>query len=102
MLFLNARLFCEAEPPFPSVRQVTGQLKDRMADWKSLGLETRVLKAISRLQWPNPTPIQKSAIPFSLEGKDVLGRAKTGTGKTAAYAVPVVQRVLSKIEVSSA
>ncbi|XP_029025049.1 probable ATP-dependent RNA helicase DDX56 isoform X1 [Betta splendens] len=60
-----------------------------------LGLDDRVLKAIADLGWSQPTLIQEKAIPLALEGKDLLARARTGSGKTAAYAVPVIQRLLA-------
>lgn len=45
--------------------------------------------------WITPTLIQEKAIPLLLEGKDVLVRAKTGSGKTAAFAIPVIQKILN-------
>nr|CAD7588541.1 unnamed protein product [Timema genevievae] len=52
-------------------------------------------QAIAKLGWLTPTLIQESAIPLLLEGKDVLLRARTGSGKTAAFAVPVIQKILN-------
>ncbi|XP_061603707.1 probable ATP-dependent RNA helicase DDX56 [Phyllopteryx taeniolatus] len=60
-----------------------------------MGLDDRLLKAVADLGWSQPTLIQEKAIPLALEGKDLLARARTGSGKTAAYAVPVIQRVLA-------
>ncbi|KAL6472390.1 hypothetical protein MHYP_G00185780 [Metynnis hypsauchen] len=60
-----------------------------------MGLDDRLLKAIADLGWAEPTLIQEKAIPLALEGKDLLARARTGSGKTAAYAVPVIQRILT-------
>ncbi|CAH2006310.1 unnamed protein product [Acanthoscelides obtectus] len=57
-------------------------------------LDDRILKAIAKLGWLQPTMIQEKAIPLLLEGKDVLVRARTGSGKTAAFAIPVIQRIL--------
>ncbi|GMK57744.1 hypothetical protein CspeluHIS016_0405780 [Cutaneotrichosporon spelunceum] len=62
-------------------------------------LDPRVLRALADLKFAHPTLVQAKAIPLLLEGKDVLARARTGSGKTAAYVVPAVQRVL---EVKSA
>ncbi|KAL3864231.1 hypothetical protein ACJMK2_005935 [Sinanodonta woodiana] len=59
-----------------------------------MGLDDRILKAISKLGWSSPTPIQERAIPLALEGKDVLARARTGSGKTAAFSIPVIQKML--------
>uniref|UniRef100_A0A7N6AP95 Probable ATP-dependent RNA helicase DDX56 n=1 Tax=Anabas testudineus TaxID=64144 RepID=A0A7N6AP95_ANATE len=63
-------------------------------EFHELGLDDRVLKAVADLGWSQPTLIQEKAIPLALEGKDLLARARTGSGKTAAYAVPVIQRIL--------
>ncbi|XP_028391173.1 probable ATP-dependent RNA helicase DDX56 [Dendronephthya gigantea] len=60
------------------------------------GLDDRLLKAISKLKWSKPTAIQESAIPLAIEGKDILARAKTGSGKTAAYAIPIIQKILQE------
>ncbi|RZF47398.1 hypothetical protein LSTR_LSTR009137 [Laodelphax striatellus] len=61
-----------------------------------MGLDDRILKGIAKLGWLSPTLIQEKAIPLFLEGKDVLMRARTGTGKTGAFAIPVIQKILSK------
>ncbi|KAB5543351.1 hypothetical protein PHYPO_G00078070 [Pangasianodon hypophthalmus] len=60
-----------------------------------MGLDDRLLKAVADLGWAQPTLIQEKAIPLALEGKDLLARARTGSGKTAAYAVPLIQRILT-------
>lgn len=59
-----------------------------------MGLDDRILQAIAKFRWSQPMPIQEQAIPLALEGKDVLVRAKTGSGKTAAFAIPLIQKVL--------
>ncbi|XP_041369379.1 probable ATP-dependent RNA helicase DDX56 [Gigantopelta aegis] len=59
-----------------------------------MGLDDRILKAISSLGWRVPTPIQERAIPLVLEGKDVLARARTGSGKTAAFIIPLIHKIL--------
>jgi ATP-dependent RNA helicase DeaD len=58
-----------------------------------LGLRPELLTALSRLGYEEPTPIQREAIPPMAAGRDLLGQAATGTGKTAAYALPVLQRL---------
>ncbi|RVE66144.1 hypothetical protein OJAV_G00123600 [Oryzias javanicus] len=60
-----------------------------------MGLDDRLLKAVADLGWSQPTLIQEKAVPLALEGKDLLARARTGSGKTAAYAVPVIQHILT-------
>ncbi|XP_043601284.1 probable ATP-dependent RNA helicase DDX56 isoform X2 [Bombus pyrosoma] len=59
-----------------------------------LELDDRILKAISKLGWVEPTLIQEKAIPLMMEGKDILIRARTGSGKTAAFTIPLIQKIL--------
>uniref|UniRef100_A0A1A8DEP6 RNA helicase n=1 Tax=Nothobranchius kadleci TaxID=1051664 RepID=A0A1A8DEP6_NOTKA len=66
-----------------------------MLQFHEMGLDDRLLKAVADLGWSQPTLIQEKAIPLALEGKDILARARTGSGKTAAYAIPVIQRILA-------
>ncbi|KDQ18941.1 hypothetical protein BOTBODRAFT_28422 [Botryobasidium botryosum FD-172 SS1] len=58
-------------------------------------LDTRILRALADLGFARPTLVQSKAIPLALEGRDILARARTGSGKTAAYCIPVVQKILS-------
>ncbi|MFN8571530.1 MAG: DEAD/DEAH box helicase [Gemmatimonadaceae bacterium] len=60
----------------------------------SLGMSAAVLQAVSDAGYNEPTPIQASAIPLTLRGRDVIGLAQTGTGKTAAFTLPLVERLL--------
>jgi len=64
--------------------------------FKDLGLNEVVLSALKPLGYENPTPIQEQAIPHVLEGKDILGSAQTGTGKTAAFSLPIVHTLASR------
>ena len=61
--------------------------------FSDLEIITPILKAIEDKGYKNPTPIQAEAIPTLLEGKDLLGCAQTGTGKTAAFVVPLLQKL---------
>lgn len=58
----------------------------------ALGLSNSLAETLSKLGFEEPTPIQKQAIPALIEGRDVLGQAATGTGKTAAFSLPLIQR----------
>ncbi|MCH7814180.1 MAG: DEAD/DEAH box helicase [Planctomycetes bacterium] len=58
-----------------------------------LGLEVRFLKALARMKFTKPSDIQLAMIPPALEGRDILGQARTGTGKTAAFGLPALQRM---------
>jgi len=62
----------------------------------NLGLDDRLLAAVASMGYTQPTPIQRDAIPIVLEGRDVVGCAQTGTGKTAAFILPLLQRVSAK------
>ncbi|HEX5777042.1 MAG TPA: DEAD/DEAH box helicase [Caulobacteraceae bacterium] len=64
-----------------------------MNDFNSLGLVKPLLQALASEGYTIPTPIQAQAIPLVLEGRDILGIAQTGTGKTAAFALPILQRL---------
>jgi len=64
-------------------------------EFKQLGISTPILKVLKEQSYTEPTPIQEKTIPAALKGNDILGLAQTGTGKTAAFAVPTLQ-LLSK------
>ena len=64
-----------------------------MTKFDDLGLGPKVMKAIREVGYETPTPIQAAAIPHALEGRDVLGIAQTGTGKTASFTLPMINRL---------
>jgi ATP-dependent RNA helicase RhlE len=70
-------------------------LTDSLAkmDFRQLGLDPRVLRAVDEAGYTEPTPIQAAAIPVILSGKDLIGIAQTGTGKTAAFTLPLLTRL---------
>jgi ATP-dependent RNA helicase DeaD len=72
---------------------VTETPADRPTTFAELGLRSELLDALAGLGYEEPTPIQEAAIPLLVEGRDVLGQAATGTGKTAAFALPILQRL---------
>src|SRR5262245_36202744 len=63
-----------------------------------LALAPELVQALSGLGYEEPTPIQQAAIPPLLEGRDLVGQAATGTGKTAAFALPALQRLADRAE----
>ena len=60
----------------------------------SLGLSAEILRAVSEKGYTSPTPIQQQAIPLVIEGRDLMGGAQTGTGKTAGFTLPLLQRLM--------
>ena len=66
--------------------------------FKDLQLVEPILKALDKQGYTSPTPIQEQAIPILLNGKDLLGCAQTGTGKTAAFAIPIIQNLYNNIK----
>ena len=64
-----------------------------MSNFNTLGISREILFNINNLKLTNPTPIQQKAIIPALEGKDILANAKTGTGKTAAFGIPLIQKL---------
>src|SRR3954470_1204018 len=58
-----------------------------------LGVRPELAAAVAALGYEEPTPVQRETIPLLLEGRDLLGQAATGTGKTAAFALPMLQRI---------
>lgn len=66
-----------------------------MKNFNELDLPANLLSALGGMNFDTPTPIQAQAIPLALEGKDIIGSAQTGTGKTAAFAIPIVARLIT-------
>ena len=64
-----------------------------MTDFATLGLDPKIVAGLTELGYEEPTPIQRAAIPPLLAGRDVLGQAATGTGKTAAFSLPLLQGI---------
>lgn len=64
--------------------------------FRNLGLDAPILKVLDQLQFYIPTPIQSQAIPDGLNGEDIIGVAQTGTGKTLAFSLPIIQRLIRR------
>jgi ATP-dependent RNA helicase DeaD len=69
-----------------------------MENFQSLGVSDTILQSLERLKFNEPTPIQSQAIPVALEGKDIIASAQTGTGKTFAFGIPLIEKLLSDPE----
>ncbi|KAH9208591.1 ATP-dependent RNA helicase-like protein dbp9 [Leptodontidium sp. 2 PMI_412] len=84
--------------PTPAT-DVEGQKAD--ASFAGLGLDSRLLQGITKQKFQTPTLVQSKAIPLALEGRDILARAKTGSGKTAAYLLPILHSILKRKQTST-
>lgn len=69
---------------------------DNQNGFFGLGIAPKILEILERLKFKTPTPIQRKAIPIAIEGKDVIGIAQTGTGKTHAFAIPMIQQLAQR------
>lgn len=87
----------------PSVPHSEGAEKatptEKEFSFTELGLDPRLLQAVAKLKFEKPTLVQRKAIPLALAGQDVLCKAKTGSGKTAAYVLPVLASILKRKQV---
>jgi ATP-dependent RNA helicase DeaD len=86
----------------PALAQENHVLKDRpapQATFDSLGLSDVMLDALDKATYEYPTPIQAGLIPLALQGIDVVGQARTGTGKTASFAIPILEKLQLKHDI---
>ena len=72
-----------------------------MQNFKELGISDKMAETLQSMGFDEATPIQKESIPLALEGKDVLGQAQTGTGKTGAFGIPLIEKVAGQDGVQS-
>jgi ATP-dependent RNA helicase RhlE len=70
------------------------ELDEHATTFEALGLAPEILEAVRRRGYERPTPIQAEAIPLVLKGRDMMGLAQTGTGKTAAFTLPIINRLI--------
>jgi len=80
-----------AEYSLGKVQIVTAE--PSQSGFRGLGITQKLLEAIGRLNYSEPTPVQKQAIPIGIEGRDLIAIAQTGTGKTIAFGIPMIQRL---------
>jgi ATP-dependent RNA helicase RhlE len=82
-----------SRPPSPSHTPTAPLAPVPPSAFDSLGLSEPLLRALSLKNYATPSPIQAQSIPYLLQGRDLIGIAQTGTGKTAAFALPILQRL---------
>ena len=74
----------------------SGENKYGAKSFYGLGIAPKILEILAQIKFKVPTPIQERAIPLAIQGKDIIGIAQTGTGKTHAFAIPMVQLLAQK------
>lgn len=90
----------ESEPDKPGKPGTSGETTASPGPaFSDLALDARLLQAIASQKYQTPTLVQSKVIPLALNGQDVLAKAKTGSGKTAAYLLPVLHGVLKRKQV---
>lgn len=87
-------------PETPEKTENTEAPAKEKTPFTDLGLDSRILSALEELGYESPSPIQEQTIPLLLDGRDVVGLAQTGTGKTAAFALPALSRLAETIDVA--
>ena len=75
-------------------------MTQELTSFAALGLSDVLLKALADMKFETPSPVQAQTIPFLLQGRDVIAQAQTGTGKTAAFALPILQQLNMKSQVT--
>ena len=64
-----------------------------MTNFSELNISASTLKSVKRMGFEEATPIQEGTIKFGMEGRDIIGQAQTGTGKTAAFGIPLIEKI---------
>jgi len=85
----------------PDIQSVSQQSTSPAVRFEDFGLSPDILRALADQGYVHPTPIQAEAIPIVLQGRDVMGAAQTGTGKTAGFSLPIIQLLLAQASTSA-
>lgn len=80
----------------PKASKPEKQQPEAEPSFAELGLDPRLVQAVAKQTFEKPTLVQRKAIPLALQGQDVLCKAKTGSGKTAAYVLPLLSGILKR------
>jgi ATP-dependent RNA helicase DeaD len=88
----------QPQAPVQSLQTCSGEVDQSMTTFAELGLSKPVLKALDAMGYEEPSPVQAEAIPLLLSGQDAIVQSLTGTGKTAAFGIPIAERADTKID----
>lgn len=78
-----------------------GKMEKEKIKFEDLGIAENIVKALEDYGYEEPTPIQEKTIPFIIQGRDLIGQSQTGTGKTASFGLPLIQKIdinLNKVQ----
>ena len=93
----NAQKETETKKPLIGALDVDDDINGifcKDSTFKSIGVCDELCEVLEKLNYKYPTKIQKETLPYALEGKDIIGLAETGSGKTFAYGIPIIQKLL--------
>ncbi|HRH93948.1 MAG TPA: DEAD/DEAH box helicase, partial [Candidatus Peribacteria bacterium] len=82
-----------ASPTPPTPIAAPAPVTDPNVTFANMGIAPKLLDLLEKVGFKSPTPIQQKSIPIGIEGKDIIGIAQTGTGKTLAFGLPMIQRL---------
>ena len=71
-------------------------MEAQSADWQKLGLSAATLELVAKAGYTTPTPVQAEAVPLALQGRDLIASAQTGTGKTACFVLPMIEKFIGR------
>uniref|UniRef100_A0A0K0FXL3 RNA helicase n=1 Tax=Strongyloides venezuelensis TaxID=75913 RepID=A0A0K0FXL3_STRVS len=91
--FNNSHVDSEAEIDYDVLNAAANRKNKKSGGWQVMGLDNNVFKGLEKKGFKQPTPIQRKAIPTILDGRDVVAMSRTGSGKTAAFVVPILQKL---------
>lgn len=95
----NNKPIIVSKPSRDSVAATTPGESAAPSNFSDLGLDSRLLRAIALQKYHAPTLVQSKVVPLALNGQDILAKAKTGSGKTAAYLLPLLHVILKRKQV---
>jgi ATP-dependent RNA helicase DeaD len=83
------------------IKESGGKMEKEKIKFEDLGIAENIVKALEDYGYEEPTPIQEKTIPFIIQGRDLIGQSQTGTGKTASFGLPLIQKIdinLNKVQ----
>ncbi|VBB32965.1 unnamed protein product [Acanthocheilonema viteae] len=86
----------DTEELYDTLKSARNRKQRQAGGWQSIGLDHTIFKGIQKKGFRQPTPIQRKAIPLIIDGKDIVAMSRTGSGKTAAFVIPILQKLKTR------